>query len=275
VHERESFTPLLQSERGEVWLVVTDRNGTPRELVDERGAIAWAATYLSWGRIDREWRSKRGGGVRSPFRLLGQYFDDETGLAATRFRYWDPATARWLSQDPLRIRGGRNLFGFDGNPLLHTDPLGLSLQASVETNGETVFEGEYDSGAEGTAHEGQGSLDQQEALETHTEPKFLSDVRDGIENGTIDPENSKGIMNGELPPCQPGCQPAIRNFVNDTGMPMEYNEPDGTKWEWQKVDGMQGQNGPVNAEVVQTKTNPDGTTETRRYWTPQSQTPSE
>jgi RHS repeat-associated protein len=246
VHERNSFTPMLQSERGEVLLVVADRNGTPRELVDDRGALAWAACYRAWGQIDREWRAK-GDGPRSPFRLLGQYFDEETGLAATRFRYWDASTARWLSPDPLRILGGKNLFAFNGNPLVDADPFGLCLIASVEVEGE-------------------GSLNQNEALQTHTEPKFLSDVQDMIDSGDIDPDEAHLVMQGELPPCQPGCQPAIRDFVDQNGVTAEYNEvpPDGSEgssWAWEPA----ADDNP-RADVMQTKTNPDGSTETRRYW---------
>ncbi len=33
--------------------------------------------------------------VESPFRLLGQYADDETGLCYTRFRYFDAEAGRW------------------------------------------------------------------------------------------------------------------------------------------------------------------------------------
>jgi RHS repeat-associated protein len=63
--------------------------------------------------------------IRSPFRLLGQYWDEETELGCTRFRYWDPETGRWCSPDPLGIAGGENLSGFDGAPSEVFDPLGL------------------------------------------------------------------------------------------------------------------------------------------------------
>jgi RHS repeat-associated protein len=64
--------------------------------------------------------------VESPFRLLGQYADDETGLCYTRFRFFDPETGGWCSPDPLGIRGGPGLFRFDGSPTNQIDPLGLS-----------------------------------------------------------------------------------------------------------------------------------------------------
>ena len=64
--------------------------------------------------------------VSSPFRLLGQYLDEETGLSGTRYRWFDADVGRWLSPDPLGIEGGWELFGFDGCPTVDVDPLGLA-----------------------------------------------------------------------------------------------------------------------------------------------------
>jgi RHS repeat-associated protein len=69
--------------------------------------------------------------VESPFRLLGQYADKETGLCCTRYRYFDAETGRWLSTDPLGLGGGPNLLAWDRSPVLTTDPLGLSTDAPV------------------------------------------------------------------------------------------------------------------------------------------------
>jgi RHS repeat-associated protein len=122
VHNPGTLNPLLQIENGEIFVVVLDNNGAPQELVDERGRVAWWARFSEWGKVLDEHSAS---GVRSPFRLSGHYFDDETGLSYARFRYWDAAHGRWHSPDPLSIQGGLNLFGFDGSPLLDTDPFGL------------------------------------------------------------------------------------------------------------------------------------------------------
>ncbi|WP_437840095.1 RHS repeat-associated core domain-containing protein [Sorangium sp. So ce1153] len=131
VHEPGTFRPILQIEQGEVFLYVLDQVGTPRELLDVQGRVAWAAAYRAWGRVAEvqpDPMAARARAVESPFRLLGQYADDETGLHWTRFRYWDPDVGRWCSPDPLGIEGGARLFAFDGSPTLLVDPFGLDTR---------------------------------------------------------------------------------------------------------------------------------------------------
>ncbi|NUP09295.1 MAG: RHS repeat protein, partial [Polyangiaceae bacterium] len=134
VHHPNGGAPLLQAERNEVLLVVTDHHGVPKELIDGAGRVAWAAAHDPWGRIIAErWdpigEQNRGYRVRSPFRLLGQYDDEGLGLTMTRFRYFDPEVGRWCSPDPLGLTGGLNLHGFDGAPTVVVDPLGLSTDS--------------------------------------------------------------------------------------------------------------------------------------------------
>lgn len=127
VHEPGTFVPLLQQERGTVFTYVNDHLGTPKELVDQDGRLAWAAAHSAWGRVvevQRDPKAKQA--VESPFRLLGQYHDAETGLCYTRFRYFDAALGRWCSPDPIGIRGGTNLVAFNGSPTDEVDPLGLA-----------------------------------------------------------------------------------------------------------------------------------------------------
>jgi len=156
VYEPGTFRPLLQLEQGEVFLYVLDQVGTPRELLDAQGRVAWAAAYKAWGQVahvQRDPRAARARPVESPFRLLGQYADGETGLHCTRFRFWDPEVGRWCSPDPLGLLGGVRLFAFDGCPTTDVDPWGLDTEKAksgkkVEEKGEvfyrTISQQDYD-----------------------------------------------------------------------------------------------------------------------------------
>ena len=145
VHEPDTFIPLLQEEQGQVFVYLNDHLGTPRELVDSGGKVAWAAAHTAWGRVVETWRDT---GVRraveSPFRLPGQYHDSETGLCYTRFRYFEAFTGRWLSPDPLGVFGGINLLAFDGSPTVVSDPLGLEscTKKKIRDNIERLRKGQ-------------------------------------------------------------------------------------------------------------------------------------
>ncbi|WP_437678427.1 DUF6531 domain-containing protein [Sorangium sp. So ce131] len=133
VHAPGTFVPLLQAEQGQVFSYLNDHVGVPRELIDAQGKVAWSAAHSAWGRTTQSFTDPGHGGgheraIASPFRLLGQYEDEETGLCSTRFRYFDAAVGRWCSPDPLGITGGSKLFEFDASPALVVDPLGLQCE---------------------------------------------------------------------------------------------------------------------------------------------------
>jgi RHS repeat-associated protein len=95
--------------------------GTPQEISDASGRICWSASYDVYGRIERLWSAE----VENMLRFPGQYADCETSLHYNRYRYYDPDTGRYLTQDPLWLYGGLNLYRYAPNPLTWVDPLGL------------------------------------------------------------------------------------------------------------------------------------------------------
>ena len=55
--------------------------------------------------------------------------DADTGLLYMRQRWYDPTLQRFISRDPIGLRGGANLYGYClGRPHSAVDPMGLSFR---------------------------------------------------------------------------------------------------------------------------------------------------
>ncbi|WP_321788560.1 RHS repeat-associated core domain-containing protein [Paraburkholderia sp. J94] len=103
-----------------------DQIGTPRELTDASGEVAWNAYYQAWGKAHEAIsEAARKAGITNPLRFAGQYFDRETGLHYNRHRYYDPGTGRFVSKDPIGLAGGINVYAYAPNPTGWVDPFGL------------------------------------------------------------------------------------------------------------------------------------------------------
>ena len=117
--------PQEQSEvQPELVYYQLDHLGTPIAAHNAKGEAVWTAEYEAWGRIRQETVSDDPK-ANVPFRFQGQYYDEESGLHYNRFRYYDPEIGRFVSQDPIGLQGGMNLFEYAPNPVGWTDPLGL------------------------------------------------------------------------------------------------------------------------------------------------------
>ena len=130
-----------------------DHLGTPLELFDTDGNTVWSAKYRAWGGV---WEFEVAQ-VKQPLRFQGQYADDETGLHYNRHRYYDPETARFVTQDPIGLVGGENLFRYTPNPTGWVDTLGLApCQTSI--NLKHIFHGETNRRGRPTGFHHQGSI---------------------------------------------------------------------------------------------------------------------
>ncbi|TDC27143.1 hypothetical protein E1265_02370 [Streptomyces sp. 8K308] len=143
--EHDGIRPIAQTERviapdapqdevdSRFFAIVTDLVGTPTELVDESGGIAWRTRTTLWGRVT--WNADAV--AYTPLRFPGQYFDPETGLHYNYFRHYDPETARYLSPDPLGLAPAPNPATYVHNPHTGMDPLGLSpYYSEIGPNGQ-------------------------------------------------------------------------------------------------------------------------------------------
>ncbi|MFC0548445.1 DUF6531 domain-containing protein [Kutzneria chonburiensis] len=102
--------------------IVTDIVGTPTELVDVQGNLAWESTQTLWG----EPLAPHPGRAYTPLRFPGQYHDTESGLNYNHHRYYVPELASYASADPLGLMPSPNPRAYVPNPLTWSDPLGLA-----------------------------------------------------------------------------------------------------------------------------------------------------
>ncbi|MFJ9093735.1 DUF6531 domain-containing protein [Streptomyces globisporus] len=129
--DHDGVKPVTQVERRLVdqaevdsrfFAIITDLVGTPRELVDEQGEVAWRTRSALWGATS--WN--RDADAYTPLRFPGQYFDPESGLHYNRHRHYDPESGRYLSPDPLGLTPAPNAVTYVDDPTLWIDPLGLA-----------------------------------------------------------------------------------------------------------------------------------------------------
>ncbi|QUH05829.1 RHS repeat protein [Saccharopolyspora erythraea] len=135
-HEPGTFRPVVQNQRSPLrdapqqWVdeqffaIVTDVVGTPSELIDDDGHLAWQRRTSLWGNT----LGQTGTGASTPFRFPGQYHDPETGFDYNYYRHYDSLTGRYASSDPLGLDGGTTPHNYVANPWIFTDPLGLKSE---------------------------------------------------------------------------------------------------------------------------------------------------
>lgn len=117
----EIRSPLAMREGKEIYCFHNGRRGEPLAVTDARGEPVWKAWYTAWG-VCHVQLSK----IHQPWRLSGQYSDEETGLYYVLARYYNPELGRFLTPDPLGYEGGSlNFYTYcDGDPLNRIDPTG-------------------------------------------------------------------------------------------------------------------------------------------------------
>ncbi|HXA30546.1 MAG TPA: RHS repeat-associated core domain-containing protein [Candidatus Angelobacter sp.] len=116
--------PLEQIAGTTVTWLHHDQLGSTRLLTDSSGTPSATYTYDSYGNLT----ASTGTGTTT-LRYAGQYLDAESGLYYLRARYYDPATAQFLSWDPLAAMTLQPYAYADNNPLYETDPTGMVGEA--------------------------------------------------------------------------------------------------------------------------------------------------
>ena len=125
--------PLAQLRSGTTSYYLQDGLGSISSLSSSTGTLSNTYTYDSFGRS-----AASTGTLTNPFQYTAREFDPETGIYDYRARYYDPTVGRFLSEDPIKFKGGLDFYGYVRNdPVSRIDPTGRIHQAW----GESPFDG--------------------------------------------------------------------------------------------------------------------------------------
>ncbi|WP_395854823.1 RHS repeat domain-containing protein [Cystobacter fuscus] len=116
----DTVIPLAFREEGRTYWLQSDARGAIIRAFDEAGRIVWNSSYDSFGtaRVELEL-------VRQPWRLAGQYEDEETGLHYNLARYYCPWLKSYLSRDPRWYEPEATGYSYCRNdPWNRADPFG-------------------------------------------------------------------------------------------------------------------------------------------------------
>jgi RHS repeat-associated protein len=111
----------INNTTGTVIYLHHDQAGSTRLLTGSTGTVTGKCTYSAYGTLTCE------GTTTTPLGYDAQYTNTDTGLIYLRAREYDPATAQFLTRDPLAEISGEPYSYAGDNPLSHSDPTGLLL----------------------------------------------------------------------------------------------------------------------------------------------------
>lgn len=143
VFEAGTFVPTAKIQDGKQYSIVSDYLGTPIQMYDEQGDKTWDCTLDIYGKV----LTFNGRSLNDcPFRFLGQYEDEETGLYYNRFRYYSSESGSFLSQDPIKFEGKNpTLYGYVSDSNSFIDYYGLAIVDTefiwISENGEMTAAG--------------------------------------------------------------------------------------------------------------------------------------
>jgi len=108
-------------QNGAISYYLQDVSGNITGLVDTAGTLQNHYSYLPFGGADTTVEA-----VTNTLKFAAREYDAEVGLYYMRARYYDPGLGRFISEDPIGLRGGINLYAYVRNgPIDDRDPSGL------------------------------------------------------------------------------------------------------------------------------------------------------
>jgi RHS repeat-associated protein len=185
-----------------------DGLGSISSLTSSTGAIANTYTYDSFGNV-----TNSTGTLRNPFSYTAREFDSETGLYYYRARYYDPASGRFLGEDPLESNSGNNFYEYSYNNTPNfTDASGLQAQPVYVPPPPSlvVIEGGGGATAGGAGLLAGGLITLDLGLAAYDSYQLYNlGLAYGWWHDFLNSGNMQQVHNPNRAKCQEGCQPCV------------------------------------------------------------------
>ncbi|XZE36947.1 RHS repeat-associated core domain-containing protein [Pirellulaceae bacterium SH501] len=155
----DQILAIEEDATGEVLWGLTDHLGSIRDIVDNDGNVENHIVYDAFGNVV----SETDAAIAFLYGFTGRERDEESGLNYHRARYYDTATGRWLSNDPIGFAAGdTNIQRYVGNnPVNYVDPSGLvgePIEVSISIDVDSGGMWDSSQGSSGSNYRGNWDL---------------------------------------------------------------------------------------------------------------------
>jgi len=121
---------VYSSSAANTYYAIKDHLGSVQAMVNSQGQIVESYRYDAFGSttiLSSDSRPLTASAIGNRYMFQGREYFTAHNLYNYRARWYDPKTGRWLSNDPIGISGGLNLYAFCGNNAVNfRDPRGRS-----------------------------------------------------------------------------------------------------------------------------------------------------
>src|SRR5690606_31517075 len=142
-----------EDQRKPIWWYHTDHLGSSTYLTDNFGRPSHYYETLPFGEmmVEHNQSTYNGGQYNNVYKFNGKELDDATGMYYYGARYYDPRISIFVSVDLLAEKTMKTYQYVNNNPIMFTDPTGMSaeglspiygLDGKYLGNDENGFEGE-------------------------------------------------------------------------------------------------------------------------------------
>jgi RHS repeat-associated protein len=122
--------------------ILADALGSSLALTDASGSVQTEYVFEPFGAT-----TTSGTASTNSVQFIGRE-NDGTGLYFNRARFYNPSLQRWMSEDPLGVAGGFNLYAYvDNDPTNLTDRLGLAPDTWFECWAKCIERRRWDWGS--------------------------------------------------------------------------------------------------------------------------------